>query len=61
MEIREWYKKHTCDHVHCPHDCEHPQPFIDGEDLYCGRCACIDKVLTKMAPCGPENCGEEND
>ena len=53
----EWYAAHGCDHAHCPHGCEHPQPFlIDDGRLVCGRCAILDNVLSEMLPCTPEVC-----
>lgn len=57
MSYSEWCKAHNCDHAHCPHDCDHPQPFVlaDGR-LVCGRCAIIDHELVEMVPCTPEHC-----
>ena len=51
--------KTTFEHGHCPHGCEHPQPFA-GEDgtEYCGRCWFKGRVLTEMVPCTPETCTE---
>jgi hypothetical protein len=46
------------DHYHCPQGCEHPQPFIVGELLVCGRCYFKHDDLTPMDPCSPETCGE---
>ena len=45
------------DHYHCPHGCEHPQPFIVGELLLCGRCYFVEDCLTVMVPCVPDLCG----
>jgi hypothetical protein len=43
-------------HYHCPEECEHPQPFILGELLLCGRCWFRDGELTPMVECSPEVC-----
>lgn len=52
--LDEWYKAHDCDHAHCPHDCEHPQPFIHEGKLYCGRCYFQCRyTLSEMIPCVP--------
>jgi hypothetical protein len=56
MTKREWYDAHHVDHAHCPDDCWHPQPFMDGDDLICGRCFLIHKMRTVMIPCTPEIC-----
>ena len=47
-------------HYHCPHDCEHPQPFIasDGK-RYCGRCWFRERELIEVFLCTPETCREE--
>ena len=55
---REWYELHGCSHGHCPCGCEHPQPFVTGRRLVCGRCACVDGYLCDMLPCTPEVCGD---
>ena len=53
---------HNCDHAHCPHGCEHPQPMMDGSDLICMRCARVVKVRTVMVPCTPEaGCWENHE
>jgi hypothetical protein len=52
----KWYTAHNCTHAHCPHDCEHPQPQLDGDDLLCGRCLVIERRRTPMLPCTPEVC-----
>jgi hypothetical protein len=49
------------DHYHCPEGCEHPQPFIVGELLLCGRCYFKHDDLTPMAQCDPELCGGGRD
>jgi hypothetical protein len=46
------------EHFHCPQGCEHPQPFIAGELLLCGRCYFVHDELTPMEPCTPELCGD---
>jgi len=38
-------------HYHCPISCEHPQPFITGELLLCGRCYFVDDQITPMVEC----------
>jgi hypothetical protein len=48
------------DHYHCPLGCEHPQPFIVGELLLCGRCYFKHDDLTPMAPCTPALCGPDD-
>ena len=58
MTVADWYARHGCDHAHCPHECEHPQPFMDGERLVCGRCANVEHIETEMVPCTPEICIE---
>lgn len=44
-------------HYHCPEHCEHPQPIAlaDGR-VICGRCWCVDGVVTECYPCTPETC-----
>lgn len=44
------------DHYHCPFGDEHPQPFVAGGLLLCGRCYFVDDVLTIMVECSPEVC-----
>lgn len=46
--------------MHCPYDCEHPQPFEvpDGRWL-CGRCWFVCGMQTEMVPCGPDNCEDD--
>ncbi len=58
MTYREWCEAHNCQHAHCPHDCFHPQPFVDGERLFCGRCLYEYDTVTEMVPCTPETCGD---
>lgn len=53
---KQWYEEHGCAHAHCPDDCEHPQPFMDGDDLICGRCAAKYGERTVMVPCIPPLC-----
>jgi hypothetical protein len=48
---RAWYHRHGVHHAHCPEGCEHPQPFLDGGDLICGRCAIKEGVRSLMIPC----------
>ena len=47
-------------HYHCPHDCEHPQPFdnVDGRKL-CGRCFFVEGVETEMILCTPDVCPDD--
>jgi hypothetical protein len=52
----EWYRQHGCTHAHCPHDCEHPQPFMLDGKFVCGRCACINHLRVEMVPCQPDIC-----
>lgn len=56
--FEEWCDKHDCDHAHCPYDCEHPQPMLDGGDLICGKCLhdSDGEEIVKMVPCTPEIC-----
>lgn len=51
-----WYARHDCSHAHCPLDCEHPQPFLDGDILLCGRCWFIEGRQTEMVACTPDVC-----
>jgi hypothetical protein len=53
---REWYERHDCTHAHCPHDCEHPQPILDGAELLCLRCLTFEGRRTPMIPCTSETC-----
>lgn len=53
-----WCVARGCSHAHCPHDCESPQPFVDGERLLCGRCWHLEGIETEMVPCTPEMCAE---
>jgi hypothetical protein len=54
-------------HSHCPHDCEHPQPFVanpmvgppDNKE-FCGHCLVYDHELVEMIPCIPEICKDEH-
>jgi hypothetical protein len=46
------------DHYHCPEDCEHPQAFIVGELLVCGRCWFAHDTVTPMAACDESLCPE---
>jgi hypothetical protein len=48
------------EHYHCPHECEHPQPFVaeDGRRL-CGRCWVRDDVKREMILCTPETCPKD--
>lgn len=43
-EEAQWYAAHGCTHAHCEYGCEHPQPFMDGADLLCGRCWFIERA-----------------
>lgn len=58
----EWCRVNNCEHGHCPHECEHPQPraVIDPRTnetvMACGRCLILDGVITAVVPCGPEVC-----
>lgn len=48
MTYSEWLGKYAPGsfHAHCANnDCEHPQPFVDGEQLRCGACG------GPMVPC----------
>lgn len=56
MTTVEWYKANACTHAHCPMDCEHPQPFMDGVDLICCRCCVYEDRRSVMVPCGPAMC-----
>ncbi len=51
----EWYAANSCTHAHCPWACDHPQPFISGGKLFCGRCWFVEGVAVEMVPCG-EGC-----
>jgi hypothetical protein len=53
---QEWCEQHGCDHAHCPHGCEHPQPFMHNGQLICGRCAFEDSSTVAMLPCTPHVC-----
>lgn len=56
MTKQEWYAKHNCQHAHCPDECEHPQPFLDGDEMLCGRCWHLFGERSLMIPCTPEVC-----
>ena len=55
-------------HIHCPFDCEHPQPFTLAEvqekpmyrkyagKTFCGRCHHREGLMTEMVACKPETC-----
>lgn len=47
----DWCKKYGISHGHCPYGCEHPQPFVRDEKLYCGRCWFKDGILTEIEIC----------
>ena len=49
-------------HYHCPHDCEHPQPFVcdDGRRL-CGRCYFVDGIETEVILCTEDICEESSE
>ena len=47
------------DHHHCPHECEHPQPFKRGGRLLCGRCWFVDGIETDVVLCTPATCGDD--
>jgi hypothetical protein len=44
------------DHYHCPHGCEHPQPFCAGMLILCGLCWFFRDTCTVMEPCTAEFC-----
>jgi hypothetical protein len=55
--------------MHCPCDCEHPQPVQLADDprcgdaagkWVCGRCLHYFQTACVMVPCTPEICGEED-
>lgn len=46
-------------HYHCPYDHEHPQPFAEGDKLYCGTCWVKNREITEMVLCNPETCPDE--
>lgn len=58
MTKEDWYKSNNCEHAHCPYECEHPQPMMDGHNLICGKCLNDSQILTKMIPCNPETCND---
>jgi hypothetical protein len=43
-------------HFHCPNDCEHPQPFLQNNKWFCGRCYCKYGELVECHPCTTNNC-----
>jgi hypothetical protein len=49
--------------MHCPLDCEHPQPFEQDGVLYCGRCYFKppQSILTAMVPCTPDICTDAHE
>lgn len=55
---KKWYVDNNCDHAHCPHHCEHPQPFLLDGVMVCGRCFFIEKVVTPVEPCNPAICDD---
>ena len=58
-------------HLHCPFDCEHPQPFTLAKvqadpahqqyagKTFCGKCHHDCGIMTEMVPCTLETCPEE--
>jgi len=58
MSEEEWYQQNGCEHAHCPYDCDHPQPIMDGEKLICASClhASQGKAFVEMIPCTPDVC-----
>jgi hypothetical protein len=45
-------------HAHCPHGCEHPQPFFDDKfgGLLCGCCWFKYGICSPMIPCDGDTC-----
>ena len=55
---RDWLTERGCSHAHCPHDCEHPQPFVypaTGQ-LICGACWFEADTVSEVVPCVPGVC-----
>jgi len=47
-------------HYHCPHGCEHPQPFVHPRHgLICGRCWFIEARVARVYLCTPERCADD--
>jgi hypothetical protein len=57
MVIRELAGSRDAPHYHCVNECEKPQPFKDGDKMYCGKCA-TEGVRSECVECTPELCGE---
>ena len=55
-EYTVWCRERNVTHAHCPHECEHPQPFMLDGKLVCGRCAIVCGEIVEMVPCTPEDC-----
>lgn len=51
MTYSDWCLAHNVTHGHCPHNCEHPEPFVLEGRLYCGRCEAYENELVEMVPC----------
>lgn len=43
-------------HYHCPHDCEHPQPFEHEDRRYCAACYFREGIMNEMILCTPAIC-----
>jgi hypothetical protein len=56
MSHEEWYATNNCTHAHCPHGCSHPQPFLLGGVMFCGKHYHDDGEYIRMVPCSPEAC-----
>ncbi len=55
--VEEWCLAHNCDHGHCPLGCDHPQPILFDNELYCGWCYLRGgQRVTKLVPCTPDIC-----
>jgi hypothetical protein len=56
MTYQQWCAARGVTHGHCPDGCEHPQPFMRGGLLLCGRCWFKYGEETEMVPCDETIC-----
>ncbi len=58
LSYGRWLARRGATHAHCPHECEHPQPYIYKGVLVCGVCHLHRGVISKMEPCVPGVCAD---
>ena len=54
--IKEWYEANNADHCHCGCGCDHPQPFIENGEAWCGRCWFVGNEKRRVDPCDGTRC-----